>query len=55
VSALEQTSLDGLFPCPACHGVGRKPNRETGADEPCRVCEATGNVNYDPGDDSFGY
>ncbi len=51
----DQLNIDQLHTCPACGGVGRKPNRETGSDEICKPCEGTGSVPYDPEDKSFGY
>ena len=51
----EQLALDTLHPCPTCGGTGRRIDRETGRQVSCRVCEGTGNVDYDPGDMSIPF
>ncbi len=42
----QQMSLEQLWPCPSCQGSTRQPL--TG--DPCRVCQASGTVAYDPDD-----
>jgi hypothetical protein len=47
--------LESLHQCPSCEGKGRRYDRETQADLPCRVCLGTGQVDYDPDDQSIPY
>jgi hypothetical protein len=39
----DQLALDELHPCPGCNGTG------------CRACQHTGQVTYDPTDDSIPF
>jgi hypothetical protein len=51
----DQLNLDGFWLCPRCNGDAVVVDQETGASRPCKVCEATGVVPYDPQDRSFGF